>query len=268
MERRMPPWPAVRGFGDFVNDRSLSPLEIELLVAWAERGTPRGDPQGEASLLRSPTLAAPPDLTLRLQTSTPPTTPVARVVISTGVSSDHWLGSVMFTPQQPRLIERLVVSVEGGDPLASWIPPEPERAFARGLAKRLPANARLVVDVHYRKSAELRESFVGLLGLRWTEKPRHEVRYRDFQCGVTVLDDDMELLTVRPFASEAGADLEAMARRPGGSVEPLLMVRRFLPGYVPTYAYRSAVRLPRGTALVVSSKAPQCRLEADYADVR
>jgi hypothetical protein len=46
MERRMPPWPAVRGFGDFVNDRSLSPLEIELLVAWQREARPGATRRG------------------------------------------------------------------------------------------------------------------------------------------------------------------------------------------------------------------------------
>ena len=40
LERRMPPWPAARGFGEFINDRSLTPLEIELLTAWADGATP------------------------------------------------------------------------------------------------------------------------------------------------------------------------------------------------------------------------------------
>jgi hypothetical protein len=42
LERRMPPWPAAPGFGDFKNDRTLTPIEIELLVAWADGRTPRG----------------------------------------------------------------------------------------------------------------------------------------------------------------------------------------------------------------------------------
>lgn len=42
MTRRMPKWQAVRGYGDFSNDPSLSPFEIALLVAWADGGAPRG----------------------------------------------------------------------------------------------------------------------------------------------------------------------------------------------------------------------------------
>ena len=43
MTRRMPYWQAVRGYGDFANDPSLSSFEIALMVAWADGGAPRGD---------------------------------------------------------------------------------------------------------------------------------------------------------------------------------------------------------------------------------
>jgi hypothetical protein len=42
-ERRMPPWGAVKGFGQFRNDESLADPEIEMLVLWVEGGAPKGD---------------------------------------------------------------------------------------------------------------------------------------------------------------------------------------------------------------------------------
>src|SRR6185295_8619133 len=44
LERRMPPWPVAKGFGDYVNDRSLTPIEVELLTSWADGATPLGPP--------------------------------------------------------------------------------------------------------------------------------------------------------------------------------------------------------------------------------
>lgn len=41
--RTMPPWGAVKGVGEFVNDRSLSEPEIDMIVAWVEGGAPEGD---------------------------------------------------------------------------------------------------------------------------------------------------------------------------------------------------------------------------------
>src|SRR5436853_151645 len=42
--RRMPPWNAVKGFGEFQNDPSLSQEEIEIIAAWVANGAPEGDP--------------------------------------------------------------------------------------------------------------------------------------------------------------------------------------------------------------------------------
>jgi hypothetical protein len=43
LERRMPPWPAALGVGEFANDPSLPPRVVALIVAWVDGGTPRGD---------------------------------------------------------------------------------------------------------------------------------------------------------------------------------------------------------------------------------
>lgn len=42
-QRRMPPWGAVKGFGAFRGDISLTDPEIEMLVLWVEGGAPKGD---------------------------------------------------------------------------------------------------------------------------------------------------------------------------------------------------------------------------------
>ena len=43
LNRRMPPWGAVKGFGDFKNDPSLTQEEIGLISDWVEGGAPEGE---------------------------------------------------------------------------------------------------------------------------------------------------------------------------------------------------------------------------------
>jgi len=43
-ERRMPPWGAVKGFGEFRDDQGLTQEQIELINDWVEGGAPEGDP--------------------------------------------------------------------------------------------------------------------------------------------------------------------------------------------------------------------------------
>jgi hypothetical protein len=44
LNRRMPPWPAMKGFGDFRDDISLTQEEISRIAEWVEGGAPEGDP--------------------------------------------------------------------------------------------------------------------------------------------------------------------------------------------------------------------------------
>ena len=57
--RRMPPWDAVKGFGQFRDDPSLSQAEIDLLVAWVEGGAPEGNSEYLPS--RPPEVSAAPE---------------------------------------------------------------------------------------------------------------------------------------------------------------------------------------------------------------
>jgi hypothetical protein len=43
LERRMPPWGAVKGFGSFRDDQGLTQEDLELISAWVEGGAPEGD---------------------------------------------------------------------------------------------------------------------------------------------------------------------------------------------------------------------------------
>src|SRR5918993_5053500 len=55
LHRRMPPWGAVKGFGDFRDDASLTQDEIMRIAEWVEGGSPEGDsaylPPAPSSLL-------------------------------------------------------------------------------------------------------------------------------------------------------------------------------------------------------------------------
>src|ERR1700676_1478194 len=74
-ERRMPPWGAVKGFGQFRDDQSLADPEIEMLVLWVEGGAPKGDDIYLPAVPPFPTVSksAPPKngLTVRGEISPP-----------------------------------------------------------------------------------------------------------------------------------------------------------------------------------------------------
>ena len=61
--RRMPPWGAVKGFGEFRNDQALTQEQIELIVDWIQNDAPRGN--------NHRALPAPPSFTPPVATPVP-----------------------------------------------------------------------------------------------------------------------------------------------------------------------------------------------------
>jgi hypothetical protein len=45
LERRMPPWNAVKGFGEFREDRGLAQEDLEIIGEWVAGGMPEGNPK-------------------------------------------------------------------------------------------------------------------------------------------------------------------------------------------------------------------------------
>ena len=62
LARRMPPWGAVKGFGTFRNDLSLSQEQIELISRWVDGGIRRGNNPG--LLPKPPVFDTPPPATI------------------------------------------------------------------------------------------------------------------------------------------------------------------------------------------------------------
>jgi hypothetical protein len=62
LNRRMPPWGAVKGFGEFRNDQGLTQEQIELITSWVEGGVPEGNPN---NLPAKPKLTRPAPVTAK-----------------------------------------------------------------------------------------------------------------------------------------------------------------------------------------------------------
>ena len=58
LSRQMPPWGAVKGFGDFRNDSGLTQEQISLITDWVEGGSPKGN--NPNALPAPPKFGAPP----------------------------------------------------------------------------------------------------------------------------------------------------------------------------------------------------------------
>ncbi len=79
LERRMPPFAAVKGFGDIRDDQALTQDEIHLISDWVEGGSPEGDP---ALLAKNPHVARP---------ALPPTTSGVELIVDGNITLKHAL---------------------------------------------------------------------------------------------------------------------------------------------------------------------------------
>ncbi len=63
LERRMPPWGAVKGFGEFKDDQGLTPEQLELIGAWVDGGAPEGEDRDLPKAPKIPALSSDTEMT-------------------------------------------------------------------------------------------------------------------------------------------------------------------------------------------------------------
>jgi hypothetical protein len=265
LNRRMPPWSAARGFGDFSNDRSLSAIEIDLLTAWATGGTPLGTEEREAPV-GTPTPRS-PDVVLNIPAALVRGSGIEHYELTPSLAADRWIAGWEFLPGRRAIVERATLAIAPGVHLGTWAPPDGAVLWQTGMAQRLPAGSRLTLEVRYRKSADP-VAAPHRIALYFGRPPRRELEHRVFGCTSTTIDRNIDVLALEPAAAEAGESIEVVARRRDGSIEPLCIVPRFLPGYATPYRFRQPVRLERGTIIDVRSSLPGCGAELDFVDAR
>src|SRR5262245_61526669 len=185
LERRMPPWPAAKGFGDYVNDRSLTPVEVELLTSWADGATPLGPPVDGAARPGDSSHAAHAaldddaqrrefDLVLMPEKARTVTRLVDRVPLPATLTEDRWVTGWELRPGNRSIVQQAVLLIEPDTAIGSWTPPEGPVVYPQGIAQRLPAGSRLALELHYTKSATPQTDRTGV-ALRFGARPLRQL---------------------------------------------------------------------------------------------
>jgi hypothetical protein len=274
--RRMPKWPAARGFGHFSNDPSLSPFEIELIAAWADGGAPKGEERDLPAKVAEP--ASPgPDLGLPLpRRLSEPAGDVLTHTVPTALTSDRWITGWEFTPNDGAVISAEFTSADG-EPIGRWSPPERRVTFPSGAGQRLRAGDSVRVTLNYKSNRQQQDFPVGLpakapiLGLFLRDKsPTVEVRHVSLGCAGQDADVrlGMTVFGVRIADAAAGVPIGVAMRSRGGRMPealPLVWVRGFDPAYQPTYQIATPMPPDVGVLAVESLNAgPRCHVVVDY----
>ena len=278
---RMPPWHASPEYGKFVNDARLSADEKKAIRDWVAAGSPEGDP---SDLPPPPQFALGwqiprPDLVLEMpreiEIPAEGSMPYQLVEIDPNFTHDVWVRASQVRPGNTAVVHHVVVLVlppgvekideAGGDFLAAYAPGMPARVMPDGVAKRIPAGSKIVLQLHYtpRGTKQVDRSRVGLLfaepakvdkelksgmalNLRLQIPPetRDYVSRADFRFSQSSL-----LLSLLPHMHLRGKSMRFVAEFPDGHTEVILDVPRYEFDWQNLYVLDRPKAMPEGTIL-------------------
>ena len=199
----MPPWKPIIGHGKFAGERKLTEGQIETLQNWARSNAPAG------TLTKVPpapqftqgwTLGK-PDLILKMprpwKTDASGTDLYRCFVIPTGITEDKQVVGVEYRAGNSKVVHHVIGyldtrgaarkkdAAEAGDgytsfggpgfvptgELGGWAPGNLPHFLPEGLARTLPANSDLVLQVHYHPTGKVEEDLTQV-GIYFAKKPQ------------------------------------------------------------------------------------------------
>jgi len=275
--RHMPPWAAVSGYGQFVNENSLTLRETQFVISWVEGLGPRN--AGTVFTNTAIATARPkdveahtdfglwqlgqPQLARKLSANMvqPRQASVERVVVDLGLTSERSLRALEFMPGDRRVVRAAFFTIqETGQWIGSWTPWYGYMSLPKGTAYRLPARAHIVAEIHYQGIAE-RVSEQGTLGLFFADQASRDLVSDIVLDGKTMrLAADTSVVALRPELQPGVKTIEFSARKPDGSTEILLFATDIPIDWPTPYILKEPVALPRGTVLSVTAHGGSARL--------
>jgi hypothetical protein len=235
LARQMPMWHAARGYGTFTNDPSLSPYELNVLVAWAD-----GD-KAVGSVTRAPAATPAP---IRAGLSIPPNEITAIIRARTG-----WISGWDFTPGDPLITSATFTSADGSV-LFTWTAGDRAVHLPAGSAIRVVSPVG--VEIQRRAPAPYETAFTpraSSLRLSWiattTSRSRRTLVRRVWTeriaCGATLGSADASVVAIRPLLVKGGAALIGLERIGGAPPALLGWFRGFDPRYPRIYWLASPI---------------------------
>jgi hypothetical protein len=278
LDRTMPPWQAVPGYGHFANDLSLNTREKEIILSWADGGAPSGVLKVEESIPPVYVPAAPswdhgePDLVLPIGTghAVAASSPlqIKRFVVATGLSAQKRVRA-MALKQGDRRVVRHATFYDGatGKWLGGWTPWQPLATMANETAMVLPARARIAVEIGYTGTHE-DVTDTSELGLYFGEGTGPVVDALSLAAPATTLPPgstahrvrvearlaaDTSVVALWPNPGDGATSVEISATTPDGMMTPLLWVNDVRPEWRSPFYLAAPVALPRGTRVVMTT---------------
>lgn len=201
----MPPWKAVHGYGEFLDENRLTAEERAILQKWYEDGAPRGDKRKEPKTpvytsewpLGEPDLILQPSRPFKLDSEG--TDVYRNFVMKNEFKEPVWVKAMAIKPGNPQVVHHVITfldargsalkleaanhdgqegySTSGGGvgflpagTLGGWAPGVTTRETPPGSAYLIKPGSTLVLQVHYHKSGKEEEDLTKV-GLYFAKEP-------------------------------------------------------------------------------------------------
>lgn len=298
-ERRMPPWHADPKHGKWSNDRSMSAEDRTTLLAWIERGCPKGDekdmpPPREFRGTDGWRIGKPDAIfTMKEEFKVPAVAPKGGVpyqffMVPTNFEQDMWVQAAEAKPGQKAVVHHIIAYIMepgkrfapdkedglGKGLLVATAPGDIPTIYKDGYAKLVPKGATLAFQMHYTPNGEevVDRSSVGVIFAK--KPPEHIVRTRSpmnryFQIPAgdgnykvecsNVFEKEAMLINFMPHMHLRGKSFEYRVRYPDGKTETLLSIPRYDFGWQTYYNLAEPLKLPAGTKI-------ECTAHFDNSD--
>jgi hypothetical protein len=258
---KMPP-SFVDPFGPAVKGRhAISPKELDTIITWATGGTPEGD------VSKRPEPAAPsrdwplgtPDVVVAMPADhvvpAEAREETIDVPLATSIGEARSVKAADLLPGDPSIVRDATIAVENGPVLALWVPGERAATAPDGAAFALPAGARLMLHIHYKKgwqderAAKTDRSRVGLYfaDRQATVRSIAAISVNQTTNGAT------SVVAVRPRLDRAYGSLDVHAILPDGTHVALLRLSRPRPEWPRRYWLEKPITLPAGSRIEMST---------------
>ena len=283
VSRKMPPWFADPHSGPFANDPSLTDAEIAIIQEWVDAGAPEGTPSTAVPIVGSPYRHYDVELSVPKPFRIP-----ARAVIDyqyfvlPHVFSEQWVSAAEIRPTDRRVVHHAVLYIREKDSkwlrgrdtnerditsdiLAIYTPGAPRMECLPGMAKKIPAGADLVLQVHY-TSLDTATSDQTEVRLLYAPEPptsrvltlqmsQYNLRIppgaRNYRASVAgTLPRDALLLSMFPHMHLRGKEFEYQVLGTRGRVDTLLRVNNYDFNWQLTYILKTPLPLKAGTQLL------------------
>jgi hypothetical protein len=280
--KKMPPWFADPHYGKFANDPSLTQEQIRTLTEWADSGAPEGTGAVTPRQWVEGWNISKPDVVLGMKDAFP--IPASGEVayqyfdVPTEFQEDRWVQAVEVRPSARAAVHHVVVYIrEKDDPwidgptksdiLEIYTPGTFPAIWKPGQAKKVPAGAHLVFQIHYTPTGKAvsDRTVAGIVFAR--EEPKERVltiqignsrfaippgnpNYPVSRWGT--LPHDATLLSFFPHMHLRGKGFEYQIIPPSGPPITLLSVRNYNFNWQLSYVLSEPLKLKAGTKLEVT----------------